>query len=97
MSPSHVFNRVSIKRQPAQAIKRVSDQDIERLIDASKDRRNDLIGCTVILVLEKGLRRSELLSLEWGNVDTSEGLISLSQTKSGHPRKYPSRGAQWLS
>ena len=35
-SPSHVFNRVSIKRQPAQAIKRVSDQDIKKLIDASK-------------------------------------------------------------
>lgn len=89
MSPSHVFNRVSIKRQPAQAIKRVSDQDIEKLIDASKDSRNDLIGCAIILAVETGLRRSELLSLEWDDIDTSEGLISLSQTKSGYPRQIP--------
>ena len=94
MSPSHVFNRVSIKRQPAQAIKRVSDQDIEKLIDASKDSRNDLIGCAIILAVETGLRRSELLSLEWDDVDSLEGLISLSQTKSGYPRQDPRHEAR---
>ena len=30
-----------------------------------------------------------MLSLEWDDVDTSEGLISLSQTKSGYPRQIP--------
>ena len=99
MSPSDVFNRVSIKRQPPKAIRRVSDQDIERLIDASKDSRNDLIGCAIILAVETGLRRSELLSLKWDAPDLEEGLISLSHTKSGHPRQIipPSRRARWPS
>ena len=30
-----------------------------------------------------------MLSLEWDDVDLQEGFISLSQTKSGHPRQIP--------
>ena len=30
-----------------------------------------------------------MLSLEWDDVDSLEGLISLSQTKSGYPRQIP--------
>jgi integrase len=48
----------------------------------------------VILAIHTGMRRGELLSLRWANVDFERGLIHVmnsqrEQTKSGHSRSIP--------
>lgn len=48
----------------------------------------------MILAIHTGMRRGELLSLRWANVDFSRGLIHVmnshrEQTKSGHSRSIP--------
>lgn len=48
----------------------------------------------VIVAIGTGMRRGELLSLRWANVDFSRGLIHVmnsrrEQTKSGHSRSIP--------
>jgi integrase len=44
-----------------------------------------------VVALETGLRRSEVLGLEWERVDLSRGVIRLERTKSGKRREVPMR------
>jgi site-specific recombinase XerD len=43
----------------------------------------------VVLALNTGMRRGELLQLEWKDVDFQQGLITLGQTKNGEIRHIP--------
>ena len=47
----------------------------------------------IILALETGIRRGELLSSEWDGVDFNHHQINLQKTKSGYPRQIPMRHA----
>lgn len=48
---------------------RLEEDEEDKLLAALDDCRNPYIKPTVILALETGMRRSELLSLKWGDVD----------------------------
>lgn len=43
----------------------------------------------IILALETGMRRGELLALEWSSVDLKAGLAHLKTSKNGHGRSIP--------
>ena len=43
----------------------------------------------VVLALNTGMRRGEILGLEWKNIDLSRGLIYVTHTKSGKDRVIP--------
>jgi integrase len=51
--------------------------------------RNPLILPLVRLALATGMRRSELLSLTWSQIDFERGIIALLKTKNGFPRQVP--------
>ena len=52
---------------------------------------NKELRSVVVIALESGLRRSELLGLTWDRVDLSRGVIRLELTKSGKRREVPMR------
>ncbi|MGU3329450.1 site-specific integrase [Methylobacterium mesophilicum] len=43
----------------------------------------------IILALETGMRRGELLSLEWAGIDIGAGLAHLTTSKNGYGRSVP--------
>lgn len=43
----------------------------------------------LILAIETGMRRGELLSIRWSDVDLATGLTRISNTKNGHERVIP--------
>ncbi|WP_280950115.1 site-specific integrase [Methylobacterium radiotolerans] len=43
----------------------------------------------IMLALETGMRRGELLALEWNNIDLDRRLASLATSKNGHGRSIP--------
>ena len=45
----------------------------------------------VVVALETGLRKAEVLGLEWNRIDLSRGVIRLEKTKSGKRREVPMR------
>ena len=55
--------------------------------DAQIDRHKSLPLLAVALLT--GMRRGELLALTWANVDLAQGLIYITQSKSGKPREIP--------
>jgi integrase len=43
----------------------------------------------ILMAIETGMRRSELLSMEWANVDEGSRTVYLATTKNGHARTVP--------
>jgi len=71
----------------------LSDQEEARLLAVLIGPRASLRPL-VMLAIHTGMRRGELLSLRWANVDFARGLIHVmnshrEQTKSGHSRSIP--------
>jgi integrase len=71
----------------------LSDQEEVRLLAVLTGPRASLRPL-VMLAIHTGMRRGELLSLRWANVDFARGLIHVmnshrEQTKSGHSRSIP--------
>jgi integrase len=65
---------------------RLQQEQLQALIEALKRRRNPEIARAVELALETAMRRSELLSLTWDDIDLETATARLSMTKNGHPR-----------
>ncbi|ARO55094.1 hypothetical protein B2G69_13835 [Methylorubrum zatmanii] len=51
--------------------------------------RNRHIASAIKLAIETGMRRGELLSLKWKDVDLALGTARLNETKNGRPRTIP--------
>ena len=58
-----------------------------RLLDACQ--HNPTLAALVRLALNTGLRRGELLKLEWRDVDWAARTLKVRETKSGHDRSVP--------
>jgi len=88
-------------QNPCRSIKRgkeiwrvrfLSDQEKIALLDACRRSRSKILYPVVILALWTGLRKMEILKLEWNRVDLHRGLIHLIETKGGRPRTIPIMG-----
>jgi integrase len=76
--------------KPAPARHRRLDADEEKkLFAALAQCRNPFVLKAAILAIETGMRRSELLSLRWGDIDMKRATVHLVDTKNGHPRWVP--------
>jgi integrase len=64
----------------------LDDEERQQLLLASKASSNKYLYPAVLLALTTGARRSELMSLVWGQVDFKKKRITLHETKSGKKR-----------
>ncbi len=69
--------------------RRLDASEWARLLDASKGRRATWLSPMLQLSLATGMRRSELLSARWEDVDLSRRTLRLRLTKNGHSRTIP--------
>ncbi|HDZ79362.1 MAG TPA: site-specific integrase [Gammaproteobacteria bacterium] len=63
-----------------------------RLLKACKDSSNEYLYIVVVLALSTGMRKNEIISLTWQNVDLNRGRITLYETKNGEIRVVPVSG-----
>lgn len=68
---------------------RLSENGAANLYRVIGTLRNKNIASIIILAIETGMRRGELLSLRWRDVDLEIGTVRLLQTKNGRPRTVP--------
>lgn len=65
----------------------ISDNPCLRLLrEECKNSRNGHLLPVVLLAITTGMRQGEILGLTWDCIDLDRKVISLKETKNGHPR-----------
>ncbi len=85
-------NPVSKIKKPAQGKareRRVTVEELERLRTALAKCRNGLLSNIVMFAIHTGMRRSEILSIRWSDIDFDASTVHLADTKNGEARTGP--------
>ncbi len=69
-------------------IKVLDREEIRRLVEASSGYLREMI----ILALNTGMRKGEILNLRWNDIDFTEHYIYIKETKSNKTKKVPMNG-----
>jgi type 1 fimbriae regulatory protein FimB/type 1 fimbriae regulatory protein FimE len=73
----------------------LTEAEVEALIAACKDNRQPHRDATMILIaFRHGLRASELVDLQWTQVDFEAARLAVSRVKNGTPSTHPLTGRQ---
>lgn len=87
-----VTNPISLIRKPTAnnaRTRRLEDDEEDRLLTACQQSMNPLLYPIVVLAIETAMRLSELLDMEWKDIDIKKRTIVLSDTKNGTARTIP--------
>lgn len=78
-------------KEPEARVRWITRDEAGRLLDAARASRSPYLADLLALALNTGMRREEMLGLEWRRVDLQAGLIHLEgrHTKSGKRRSVP--------
>ena len=89
LSVKNVAADVSKPVEPKGRDRRLELGEKQILLEAVNQSRNIWLATLVELAIETGMRRGELLSIEWSDVDLDRRTIHLENTKNGSPRTVP--------
>ena len=81
--------KVRIKAVPNQIERFLCDDERVRLLHACQQSSWDRMYLLVLLAITTGMRKSELLSLCWSDINFEKGLATLNTTKNGEKRVNP--------
>ena len=81
--------KVRKPRQPEARDRRVSADELEKLLTACDECRNDWLKPGILLAIETGMRRGEMLRVLIGDVDVDASTLNIPITKNGHARCIP--------
>ena len=80
---------VSKLKEPKGRVRYLSDDERERLLQACADSDNPNLHTIAVLALSTAMRKNEIMTLTWGDVDLERQLITLEETKNGERRSVP--------
>ncbi len=83
------LDKMRLKTTNNRRERRLNEGELERIIESSKTTRNPFILPIIIFATETALRRSEILSLRWGSLDTKRLSATLYESKNGYSRIVP--------
>lgn len=85
-------NVVKLVRRPVirnERSRRLTGDEEQRLLDGCSGGKIPYFRTLIILAIETGMRRGELLGLKWSDVSHNRRVISLAMTKNGTSRDVP--------
>ncbi len=86
------ISRVSKPKEPRGRVRFLDDDERKRLLESCKESTNSYLHTIVVIALSTGMRISEILNLEWQNVDLDKGRVILYETKNGDIRQVAITG-----
>lgn len=69
--------------------RRLEPAELDQLINTAEKLRLHRLVPLIQLAIETGMRRAELLSLQWANIDLKKRTAHIPMTKNGYPRTIP--------
>jgi len=82
------IRRVRLLEENNRRLRFLNKRECQALVDACDAHLKPI----VMVALNTGMRKSEILTLRWGNVDLNHGFILLDKTKNGERREVPING-----
>ena len=79
--PIDLFRHIKIPKLYQRVIRRIQDKDLELILRYTKDHNNSYLYPIIVLALESAMRRGEILSLKWDDIDFKRRLITAENTK----------------
>ncbi len=89
---ANAAHRLSKLKEPRGRDRFLSEGECERLLSACRKSSNPDLHAVVLLAMSTGMRRGEILSLRFDQVDCVSGMIYLYDTKNGERRGVPLTG-----
>lgn len=87
--PENPVKLVRRPQLPQGRKRRLKGDEEQRLLDGCDAGRSPYMRPLIILALETGMRRGELLALRWEHIDWNKRVAHLPLTKNGEPRDVP--------
>lgn len=81
--------KVRKPKAPQGRERRLRRGELDRLLEASTDSRNDWLRPGILFAIETGMRRGEILNMRWRDTDLDASLLSIPETKTGFSRCIP--------
>ena len=89
--------RVKLEHEDQDRLRFLTDDEAVRLLDECKKagqhhnhgQRSPYLYPVVVIALNTGMRREEILGLTWPDVDLTRGVFRLERTKTGRRREVP--------
>jgi len=88
-TPSNENRKVT--RKPVGGRRYLTEREVERLAEGAKKtgRYGDRDAALILLAYRHGLRVSELVGLQWSQVDLAAALLHVTRAKNGTPAVHP--------
>ena len=83
------MDKVSKLKESRGRVRFLSQEERFLLIDACKESQCPYLDKIVILAMSTGMRKNEIMSLKWADVDLSKGRLVIHETKNGERRAVP--------
>lgn len=86
------LDKVDNLPEPPGRTRFLSEDEIDRLLDACRNSESPILFSVVVLALSTGARRGEILNMRWEDVDLEAGRVTLRKTKNKETRAVHLRG-----
>lgn len=86
------MRKVKKPTEPRGRVRFLDDEERIRLLNACSTSPNKVLYICVILAISTGMRQSELMTLEWNDLNLKDGFLILHETKNGERRRVTLRG-----
>lgn len=83
------LSKLKLKGTDNRRERRLKEGEFELLIAEAQKRKNPYIAPVIQFAIETGMRRGEILSLQWDQVDLNRHSVTILESKNGYSRRIP--------
>ena len=84
--PNDLFEGIRLPQIPQRAVRRIKDHDLKTLLEEASKHSNMYLKPIILIALNTAMRRGEILSLKWSDIDLKRNIINVDNTKTGYTR-----------